>query len=151
MKTTCLLLTALLTTGFVAGCGKPKRGPTKTIETAESPPVKEDGTVALPVEYDKLDWKDDVFLYEDKPFSGVAVSKYKNGQMSKRYEFKDGKYHGTTREWYENGERSAMTQFENGKRHGPNVYWDETGKEIKRQKYEHDVVVESTDPTEVEK
>ena len=39
---------------------------------------------------------------EEKPFTGVAVMKYDNGQKKRETTWKDGKTHGLMTKWYEN-------------------------------------------------
>ena len=89
-------------------------------------------------EYGKLDWKDDIFLLEGNPFTGLAQDKFPNGRTKCEYPMKDGRIHGIVHEWYDNGQPSVETHFENGKRHGLNRYWSRDGKLMKEQVYEHD-------------
>lgn len=87
--------------------------------------------------YKELDWKDDVFFLNDKPFTGTAREAHKNGKPAKEYPMVDGKIHGVMHEWWENGQMSAETHFMHGKRHGLNRYWNTEGKLIKEQVYEN--------------
>ena len=103
------------------------------------------------VDYAKLDWKDDVFYLDGKPFTGVALQRQKKtGALKCRYEFRDGRHHGLVEEWWPNGQRSTETHFANGVRHGTNTYWDVEGKPFKRQVWKSGVLAESTDPHELE-
>ena len=88
--------------------------------------------------YKDLKWKDDIFLLEDKPFTGTAKDQYKSGKPKGEYPFKDGKLHGIVREWWENGQLSTETHFDNGQRHGLNRYWSQSGALMKEQVYDHD-------------
>lgn len=116
---------------------------------APLPAVTNDASGA--VDYAKLDWKDDVFYLDGKPFTGVAVQRQKKtGALKCRYEFRDGRHHGLVEEWWPNGQRSTETHFANGVRHGTNTYWDAEGKQFKRQLWKNGALVESTDPHELE-
>ena len=61
------------------------------------------------------------------PFSGRAVSYYKNGQLQMRISLKDGKQDGPS-EWYnENGQLDKKTSFKDGKLDGPMESYYENG------------------------
>ena len=64
---------------------------------------------------DQLELRDDLRYFEEKPFTGVAVEKYPNGQ--KRYEitFKDGKWHGLRTRWWNNGQKMGEITYKDGK------------------------------------
>jgi antitoxin component YwqK of YwqJK toxin-antitoxin module len=93
---------------------------------------------AAEVPYAKLEWKDDVYFWQGKPFTGVAKDKHKDGKPKGEYPFKDGRLHGVVREWWDNGQLSTETHFENGQRHGLNRYWSMKGELMKEQVYERD-------------
>lgn len=89
-------------------------------------------------DYDALEWKDDVYLLDGSPFTGIAKATYDDGTAKGEYPFRDGRFHGVVQEWWDNGQRSTETHFESGQRHGSNRYWDRDGKLIKEQVYDHD-------------
>ncbi len=126
-------------------CGKKKTG---TVATEESPATPPGAEARVP--YDRLEYAaDGTFTLDGKKFTGVAQEFHPDGKtLSKLYEYKDGVFDGTTREYYENGQASSSTQWQKGKRHGANLYWDEDGNAIKRQRYEHDVAVETVEMDE---
>ncbi len=101
-----------------------------------------------PVEYARLDWKDGRFFLGDRPFTGVAVQRYKNGQLRARYTFQDGELHGRVEEWHPNGRRSTDSWFERGVHHGTNTYWDADGRLIKLQVWVRGELVASSEPGE---
>lgn len=109
----------------------------------------------LPVPFGKLDYKDEIFLLDGKPFSGITEDKHTNGRLRVRYPMADGKPHGIVREWWDNGQPSTETHFERGQRHGLNRYWNREGRLIKEQVYDHDKSVSerifNADGTEVKK
>ncbi|MBX7207736.1 MAG: hypothetical protein K1X78_05475 [Verrucomicrobiaceae bacterium] len=90
------------------------------------------------VPYGQLEWKDESFFLNGKPFNGIAQDKHANGQMRAEYPMKNGKPHGVVREWWDNGQPSTETHFENGQRHGSNRYWNREGRLLKEQEYDHD-------------
>ena len=127
-------------------CEKELPGADSNANASTPPPgATNDGPAVALVEYADLEYASDgTFTLDGKKFSGVAQEFHKDGTtISKRYEYKDGLFEGTTREYYENGQISASTQWKAGQRHGANMYWNEQGKEMKRQRYEHDVAVET--------
>ena len=160
-----LLLTVTLMAGLtLSGCKKDTSGANAAeAEVLEKPPgnipgALNDGPHVQRVAYADLQYlSDGSFLYkgpndaEALPFTGIGEEKYKNGRFSKQYEFENGLFHGETREYYETGKPKTLTTFVKGKRHGPNVYYNEDGTVMKRQKYENDVVVFSSDPSEMPK
>lgn len=122
-------------------------GPTPSPDDIEPMPVFEDDPM---VDYADLDYESDgSFSFEKKPFTGVAETKGKDGSVTKHYEFEDGVFHGITSEVNEDGTKT-LTHWDMGKRHGENTYWNADGSVQKVQMYDHDVVVESTDPADQE-
>ena len=82
MKKTQLIITVLmLFAGFTSG-QEPIDGSTL---------VEKDGLMYAPD--------------SDKPYSGVAVEYYENGQKWKEGTYKDGKKDGLETEWYEDGQK----------------------------------------------
>jgi hypothetical protein len=143
-----VLATALLLPFLgLASCGKDPSPATPSAETPATPPpgAKNDDPVIERVNYADLEYAaDGTFTHNGKKFTGTAEEFHKDGTtLSKLYEFRDGKFDGTTREYYANGQISASTQWQEGQRHGANMYWNEHGKATKRQRYEHDVAVET--------
>ena len=48
-------------------------------------------------EYGKLDWKDDLYLLDGRPFTGLAQDKFPNGRAKCEYPVKEGRFHGEER------------------------------------------------------
>ncbi|HYF36956.1 MAG TPA: hypothetical protein VD994_16785 [Prosthecobacter sp.] len=90
------------------------------------------------VPYAKLQWKNDIYLWEGKPFTGVAKDQHPDGKPKGEYPFKEGKLHGVVREWWDNGQLSTETNFDDGQRHGLNRYWSKAGNLMKEQLYDRD-------------
>ncbi|MEE3055454.1 MAG: toxin-antitoxin system YwqK family antitoxin, partial [Planctomycetota bacterium] len=79
------------------------------------------------VDVDHLEERDGLDYFEGKPFTGVAVQKYPNGQKKFEETYKDGKNHGLRTEWYENGQKKEEFTYKDGKRDGPTTGWYENG------------------------
>ena len=65
----------------------------------------------------------------DKPYSGVAVWYYDNGQKEWEATFKDGKEDGLMTYWYENGQKWQEETYKDGSLISSKC-WDEDGKEM---------------------
>jgi antitoxin component YwqK of YwqJK toxin-antitoxin module len=91
----------------------------------------------LEVNYDEIDWKEDVYYHNGKPFTGRTIQLHADGTIRTEWEIKNGLMHGIAREYDEAGNQLVETEFHKGKRHGNNYYWDAAGTMIKHQIYEH--------------
>jgi len=58
--------------------------------------------------------RDGRFYFEEKPFTGVTVSKHDNGQKKWEGNWKDGKQYGLQTEWRENGQKERESTYEDG-------------------------------------
>lgn len=110
----------------------------------------EDAPKAADVDFKVLGFENNLFTFEGKPFSGVAIKKDKQGRLRGRYEYAEGRFDGLTQEWYTNGVKSAQTRFVRGMRHGTNEYFNTDGSLLKRQLWREDKLVESTDKHDME-
>jgi antitoxin component YwqK of YwqJK toxin-antitoxin module len=63
---------------------------------------------------ESLDGVEDLWYFKEKPFTGVAVWKYPNGQKERETTFRDGKRHGLGTAWYENGQKDRETTVKDG-------------------------------------
>ena len=86
---------------------------------------------AKEVGFDDLERRGYLTYFEGKPFTGVAVRKYKDGQKWFEDTFKDGKQHGLSTSWYENGQKQREATFKDGKEHGLYTSWYENGQKEK--------------------
>ena len=91
-----------------------------------------------PVDYASIDWKNDTYLLEGKPFTGKAILKHSDGSLKGEREFKKGLKHGILTDYSAEGIKISETHYKNGKREGPNTYWDPEGNLIKIQHYKDD-------------
>jgi antitoxin component YwqK of YwqJK toxin-antitoxin module len=86
---------------------------------------------AKKVGFDDLEKRDGLRYFEGKPFTGVAVRKYKNGQKWFEDNYKDGRQHGLSTSWYENGQKNEETTYKDGKQHGLYTSWYDNGQKEK--------------------
>lgn len=71
----------------------------------------------------RLQFRNGVLFYEQKPFSGVTTETYTNGQLQAKTEYAEGEQHGTSLLWYENGQLLWQREYRNGKKHGAHQGW----------------------------
>lgn len=63
-----------------------------------------------PVEYDDLVYTDaHIFFFGEVPFSGIAESRYPNGNLRCRFQFQNGKQHGEAEEYFPSGSKRSLT------------------------------------------
>ena len=150
MKLFKTLLPALAITAclVLSGCGeKKKKGKGGGDDPSASNMENVEGASRI-VDYGKLDWKDDVYYFDGKPYTGKAEKKEK-GKRTGSYTFVEGMLEGPTREYYPSGEIMVSTNFKEGKRDGANVYFNEDGTTMKSQVYQMDKLIKSSDPSEL--
>ena len=94
--------------------------------TAETPPVKSPEVAKVVVDGDKIEEREDLYYFEGKLFTGLAVDKYENGQKKYEATYKDGKEDGLSTSWYENGQKSWEGTFKDGEEISTKE-WDEDG------------------------
>jgi len=95
-------------------------------------------------------------FYQDKPFSGTALTYneagttivaidylngkkhgwykkwFSDGTLSFAAKYHDGKRHGTTKSWWKNGNIRSESDFENGIAEGVQMQWYQSGAKFKR-------------------
>ncbi len=110
MKQTLLIITALM---LIVGCSKTIDGNTLIRSTGD-------------------------LMYapgSDKPYSGVAVWYYENGQKGLEGTHKNGERDGLWTGWYENGQKSGEATFKDGELDGLFTYWNENGQKKNEETY----------------
>ena len=83
--------------------------------------------------FDSLKIDNDIAYYKSNLFTGIAFSKYDNGQLEREANYKDGKYDGVYKRWYDNGQLDLEYNYKDGKKDGDIISekcWDEEGNEI---------------------
>lgn len=107
---------------FLVGCS--------TNNTKEAPPVGEETIEVLAVPdtaIDKAlltyDRKKSVWTYQDKLFSGYAVSKFENDSMMQKFGILNGKKENQSIDWSPNGLVRSISNYHLGKLHGEKKTW----------------------------
>ncbi|MFN3917029.1 MAG: toxin-antitoxin system YwqK family antitoxin [Flavobacteriales bacterium] len=76
------------------------------------------------------------YLYErTKPYTGVCIDKFPNGNFKMERHYKDGKVHGLFREWHINGTQKNEAFFEMNLQNGKATVWDDAGSIIYQADY----------------
>ena len=113
-------ITVLCAVALLCGCSG-KKDP----EVDAPKPVVEAPKVV--VDREKLEFRDGLMYFEEKPFTGVGVRKHDNGQKSSEGTYKAGKMHGLQTGWHKNGQKRLEENFKDGKWHGLVTWWYENG------------------------
>ncbi len=66
------------------------------------------------VDGDKIEEREDLYYFEGKLFTGLAVDKYENGQKKYEATLKDGKEDGLSTSWHQNGQKSWEGTYKDG-------------------------------------
>jgi antitoxin component YwqK of YwqJK toxin-antitoxin module len=80
--------------------------------------AKKDPEIEVPkvvVYWHQLEERDDLEYFEEKPFTGVSVGKYPNGQKRFEQTYKDGKKHGLAIWWNGGGQKKEEGTIKDGK------------------------------------
>ena len=105
------------------GCGSPDLDDPKTL----------DDIIAEAIDNDKLQerGKEGEELYYapnmQTPYSGWSKELYKNGQVEKLIQLKDGQWDGLFKMWYKNGQVEVEVHFLGGMQNGLETAWFENG------------------------
>ena len=111
------LLFALFAGLMMVGCEEDTKKP-----SGESPEVAK-----VVVDWEQIEERDDLGYFEGKPFTGVAVRKFPDGQKKMEVTYKDGEWHGLATYWYENGQKGSEATYKDGVVHGLMTLWHENG------------------------
>jgi len=72
------------------------------------------------VKYDELEYlPEEIFLFDSRPFTGVAIDRNDSGAVISKMPFIDGLEHGIARAWHANGRLSLERPYIHGESHGP--------------------------------
>lgn len=85
--------------------------------------------VEKPVPQDALifDKSAGIVYYDNRPFTGVAITRYANGLLASSMEFVEGKRQGKYKKFFADGELSYEANYANGKLHGTSKTWWKNG------------------------
>jgi antitoxin component YwqK of YwqJK toxin-antitoxin module len=128
MKQTLLIITALM---LVFGCGSSEKEPEKELINYETTLIERDG----------------VFYTKDtnKPYSGLVLALYNNGEKKSEGTLKDGEPDGVWTYWHENGQKESEGTNKNGKEDGKWTRWYENGQKRVEKNYKDGEEIGSTD------
>ena len=84
-----------------------------------------------------IDFKENVYYFKSKPYTGIVYTFYQNGQIKSSRDFKDGKYHGLTKSFFENGQQYTEINRKEGKRDGLSKQWYPNG-QLRYEEYYND-------------
>jgi antitoxin component YwqK of YwqJK toxin-antitoxin module len=92
--------------------------------------------------YDDLDYMPEgIFLFNAKPFTGVAIDHNEHGVKISEAPFVDGKEHGVFKAWHANGRLSWERPYVHGESHGVGREWYEDGSLKSETTYEFGVMM----------
>ena len=115
MKT---LLIGMMVALLLAGCANPNNSgsdnPESNQSSAETPSAKSPVVAKVVIDGDQIEGRAGTAYFEEKPFTGVAVWKYENGQKRQEQNWKDGKLDGLATRWHENGQKKDEYTYKEG-------------------------------------
>ncbi len=79
------------------------------------------------LKHNELQRVNNVICHNGKPFSGVGVSYYCNGQKKHEETYSQGLAHGTWNYWYENGSKAQEVRYISNIFDGLEIEWYENG------------------------
>jgi antitoxin component YwqK of YwqJK toxin-antitoxin module len=81
------------------------------------------------IDSQELEWKNGIFykINDSKPYSGKMITYWKNGNVSREGELKEGKYHGEHKLFYKSGNIDEVITYKDGEGHGKHEVWYENG------------------------
>ena len=79
--------------------------------------------------------KSSKIYYNSLLFSGVAFSRYSNGNVYMEEEYENGIRNGEKRIWYLNGKQKLKETYLNGKLNGRKIEWYENGQQKTERTY----------------
>lgn len=68
-----------------------------------------------------------LFLYQEKPFTGTALTHSAHNTLVVSESFENGRRHGQLKKWYSDGTLSYSASYQNGKLNGPGNSWWRSG------------------------
>ena len=114
------LLSAMFVALLLVGCGEDSiKAGGDSLESnqssAETPSAKSPVVAKVVIDGDQIEGRAGTAYFEEKPFTGVAVWKYENGQKRQEQNWKDGKLDGLATRWHENGQKKGEGNWKDGK------------------------------------
>ena len=82
------------------------------------------------------------YLWEGKPFTGVAVDLREDGSVESLAEIADGKHHGYEVDFDTKGRPRYVAQYHYHRVHGLLGEWDELGRLLSAERFEEDFLTQ---------
>jgi antitoxin component YwqK of YwqJK toxin-antitoxin module len=76
-----------------------------------------------------------------KPYTGIIMTYYSNGEKKSKYSYKDGKEEGAFIQWYENGNKKQEGTSINSEWNGTLTSWWENGQKSSEVIYKDDILI----------
>ncbi len=118
MKKKFILL--LFTNFLLLGCSEQKVKPSQNNNRDNILKVPETTVSKSAVKYNH---KLSLWTLNDKPYSGFAVSYYKNSILKEKFGILNGKKQNEAIQWFPDGHLKNITNYHNGKLHGEKKLW----------------------------
>jgi antitoxin component YwqK of YwqJK toxin-antitoxin module len=94
------------------------------------------------VSIDELDYSDyHVYLYQGKPFTGIAYESLADGRIVAEDSYVDGVLKGYSKEWYPTGELQSEVYYMSGALHGKCRQWYIDGTLKSEYLYEYGILI----------
>lgn len=110
----------LLANLMLIACSVDKGKPTESDGADYLLEVPEITTLKSALEYDR---KISLWILDDQPFSGFAVSYYPDSSLMEKIGILDGKKQNTAIKWYPDGHLQSVSNYHKGKLHGEKKLW----------------------------
>ncbi|MDR0941523.1 MAG: hypothetical protein LBM68_04780 [Bacteroidales bacterium] len=69
----------------------------------------------------------DVYMFNEKPYTGIVYEKHENGSIGLVGELQNGKRENVWTYWYSTGVKKRETTYINNKKEGSSYYWHTNG------------------------
>lgn len=121
MKYIKLLIAICLIT---ASCSKNKKHKKKVVSNQEVTQLDVKDTM---VDKSLLTFKKEISVWtlNEKPYSGYAITKFKNGSLNRKFGLLNGKKQNEDVSWFSNGNIKSVANYHKGKLHGEKKIWSE--------------------------
>jgi antitoxin component YwqK of YwqJK toxin-antitoxin module len=84
---------------------------------------------AKKVLFEKLEDRNDIYFYQDKPFTGTSFIFHDNKKIWQEINWKDGQIHGFFQSFYESGSPELKVAYNQGTKDGPFISYYPNGKQ----------------------
>lgn len=101
------------------------------------------------IQFDDLLYDDSgSYLFEGRPFSGVAYDCFPDGAVRSEAQFVNGRQLGRAREWHENGNVKSDGEFLGDVAHGAQTEYYSSGRPKRKSVFEFGICLESVEWSE---